>query len=275
VYLLARYSRVFLDQYGGSRLIIFGLPPHVSIAKLFPDAPVTIVDRTGFDVDGFKQGGAQQGRIFELNYRSGLPFDGAIGRFNQERIGFARVYLREIRLSPDSPGIEPVIPDAVAEAVQRQFRELGLVEGRTAILAPNQFGRHARVSAMWPRIAVMLRQRGFGVLSNCGAEETPLEDTIPFRGDFAELFAAVSLAGTLVTARSGVCEVCCTARTRLHILQRDNMLTTFPGLTILPRLADNGLPDRAVYHNQNVQEGDIEFADRVLAHADFRPGLGA
>jgi hypothetical protein len=77
------------------------------------------------------------------------------------------------------------------------------------------------------------------------------------------------MGGYLLTARSGLCEVCSQAEARFHILQDDRGLLVFHGVTVLRNLAENGLTDRARYHTLQLGEGPEHFAERVLAHPDL------
>jgi hypothetical protein len=269
LFFLARYSKAFLDLYGGRRVIAFVQRGHIPLLRLFPDAPIAGLDRSQFDIFVLEYG-VQQGRILKLSYgKHATNKTQGVLRDRDVRTGFARLFLEEVRIPLSTSAIEPRVTDAVREAGWRRFRAAGLKEGRTVILAPIAYSCQSASPSAWRKIATVLKQRGFSVATTCGPNEAPVEGTVPFQVDFDELYVGVELGGVLISARSGLCDVCSGNAGALHIVMRDTVLVVGPGVIVLPQLEASGLRDRAVYHFQKRDEGGETFADRLLAHPDL------
>jgi hypothetical protein len=97
-----------------------------------------------------------------------------------------------------------------------------------------------------------------------------LPGTPAWTSPISELYAATEIGGFFISTRNGLCEVCCTADTNFHILMDDLLFSLWPAVNVLRRLAENGLPDKAVYHTKSNGEPALGFADRVLAHPDLQ-----
>jgi hypothetical protein len=118
-------------------------------------------------------------------------------------------------------------------------------------------------------VANELAARGFVLATNCGPGEQAIPGTVRWDGSLTELYAAVELGGWLISARSGICDLCSDANTKLHILQRDFSFVIYPGVKMLTSLAANCLTDRACYHTMLLDEAPSSFAAKILSHPDF------
>jgi hypothetical protein len=270
VYVLCAYSRAFLDLYGGERLVIFAPRSYLDILRLFPDAPVRGVECIRRDIAEFDKVG-RIGRVFKIDYQIGnAGKDRVFGRYPGHERGFVPLFLQEAGITMDMPTIQPRIIPEIRMAALERMRSLRLVPGKTVLLAPTTSSQREIDLNLWPRIADTLRSRGFSVATNCGPNESPVPGTAAWETSLSELYAGAELAGYLITARSGVCELCATAKTAMHILWPDQILVAWPGISTLWRLSDNGLPDKASYHEYHFDEPIDLFVDRVLQHPDFQ-----
>ncbi|MBM3545472.1 MAG: glycosyltransferase family 9 protein [Alphaproteobacteria bacterium] len=113
----------------------------------------------------------------------------------------------------------PIVPDVVRGEAERRFRALGLVPGRTVILAPVANSIPARMpKEWWARLVQLLAEKGFTVAVNqrnaargfdmiTGADDGPIPGAIPFDCPLAETLPLADLAGYHLSARSGISEI--------------------------------------------------------------------
>jgi glycosyltransferase involved in cell wall biosynthesis len=273
IYIIAAHSRTFLSKYGGVKLVLFAPTPHLDILKLFPDAPVRGEPRAADDL-GELRSTRRVGTAIRLDYGVGVTMndDGdrvLIGRHEQQSSGFAQLFLEEVAIRVGEGMIQAHAPETVRKSTRRAMRELLLIEARTVILCPAANSMPSPGLDAWTHIAEVLMQRGFCVASNCGPGEHPIPGTVPWTRPLSELFTATELGGYTISARNGLCDMLSAANTKLHILHQDYTLVPFPGIDLQPSLSANGLPDKAVYHVMGLDEGHLDFAERVLAHPDF------
>jgi hypothetical protein len=269
IYLLCAYSRTFLNLYGGERLVIFAPRHYLDLLRLFPDAPVRGVECDRTAIAEFDKHG-RIGRVLKLDYEIGKAGeDRVLGRYAPQELGFAHLFLQEAGITMNMPSIQPRLTSAIRAAALDRMHALGLAPGRTVILAPNSSSQRNIYAGLWQCIADTLGSRGFTVATNCGPKESAIPGTVALDISLSELYAAVELAGYLITARSGVCDLCATAKTAMHILWADQVLSAWPGITTLWRLVDNGLPDRATYHEYSFDKPASLYLDEILQHPDF------
>lgn len=264
VYLIAAHARAFLERHGGTGLVIFAPPPTLDILRLFKTVPVRGVALKRLRMPVLLHV-RQLGRMLKLDYGRAQHF----GRYAGERVGFADMYLREVGLRIGQAMDRPRATRGVVAAAAARLAGLGLSHDRLVLLAPTAQSTIPPSPASWARIATVLRERGFDVATNCGPGETPVPGTKAWDGPFSELYATVEIGALLVTARSGICELCSTLSRSMHVLRVDMVMAAFPGITVLETLAENGLPDRATYHTTFLHDDPVAFADRVLAHPDI------
>ena len=91
------------------------------------------------------------------------------------------------------------------------FRDLGLSEGKTVLLAPYA-GRHTMLDipmALYEQLAAALQQQGFMVCTNScnGKEEPVIPGTIPVFLPHEAMGAFCQRAGYFVGTRSGLCDI--------------------------------------------------------------------
>lgn len=264
VYLIAAHANAFLARHGGTGLVIFAPPATLDILRLFKTGPVRGVALKRLRMPDLNHV-RQLGRMLKWDYGRAQHF----GRYAGEAIGFADFYFREVGLCIGEGMDRPRATRGVVAAAAARLAGLGLSLDRLVLLAPTAQSTIPPAPASWARIAITLRERGFDVATNCGPGEVPVPGTTAWDGPFSELYATVEIGALLVTARSGICELCSTLSRSMHVLRVDMVMAAFPGIAVLETLAENGLPDRATYHTTFLDDDPVAFADRVLAHPDL------
>lgn len=99
------------------------------------------------------------------------------------------------------------------EHVLEQFREYGLIPGKTVLISPYAGHFIASIaSEEWTYLINNLKDRGYTVCTNCGsAEEQPLPGTqAPFI-ELSDCVEFVETAGYFIGVRSGFCDLVCMA----------------------------------------------------------------
>ncbi len=277
VFLICAYARAFLERHGGSRVVVMAPRSTIDVVRLFPDAPVRGVEISRQLIEDAFGNGVRLGRLIKLDY--GYSAGGRSkmqGRHSPMKSGFVQLFLKEAGLAVEDGVTMPRVTADIRHAAAERLHRLGLVEGRTAIIAPMATSLRLLPVRMWRRIAEVLSRRGFSVATNCGPGESPIPGTVPWTSSLSELYAATELGGFLITLRSGLCDLCSTAETAMHILMENQVLAPWPGITVLSGLAENGLRDDAVYHIKRFGESPMHFAERILAHPDLMaPSLPA
>lgn len=127
---------------------------------------------------------------------------------------------RHLMHLPRSAGTAPpIVPDSVRAEAGQRFRGLGLVPGKTVILAPvaNSIP-HAIPRDWWTSVVRLLAAKGLTVALNQRngsrgfdavtlAHDTQIPGTVPFDCPLAEVIPLAELAGYHLSARSGISEI--------------------------------------------------------------------
>jgi hypothetical protein len=166
---------------------------------------------------------------------------------------------------------------------------LGLALGRTVILAPTSRTLTPPPPAFWEGLIARLRAEGWTVCHNLSASEREAGEgfpgCVPLVCPLSELLPLAELAGWVISARSGICELLSTADIRLTIVATHRALNPVGGnarpeaagtlyrmfnpvrepTRVLWDLAACGLPDRADYFYLGKDEPVDSFTERVLA----------
>ena len=264
--LVAEYSRAFLEVYGGTRLVIFQVPHLLDACRLFPHAPITLQA-----IDEFAWGGGwgfHSGRLLRWEYPL-ILLKGASNHYTGMTLHHIQVYLNEVRLPMGRSKLSPRVDPGLRDAAARRFRDLGLKQNRTVVLAPSSKSAPQVPISVWSRIADVLRHRGYSLATNARSGEYVVPGTAALHCSLSEFYAATELAGTVVASRSGICDLCAPSHSRLHILRPDRALVVFPGVNLLQSMFPPGQPDSTNYHTMAVDETHRAFSERVLAHPDF------
>ncbi len=124
-----------------------------------------------------------------------------------------------MRLPRSAETAPPVVPGDVRGEAEQRFRALGLVPGKTVILAPiaNSIP-HVIPKEWWTALVRLLAAKGLTVAVNQRngsrgfdmitlAHDTVIPGAIPFDCPLAEIIPLADLAGYHLSARSGISEV--------------------------------------------------------------------
>lgn len=170
------------------------------------------------------------------------------------------------------PSFEPpTVPETVRHTAEQRMMELNLPRGRTVILVPVSKSLTPFSTWFWNDLAEVFLKQGYSVattvsfdqLQRCAAGTTLLE--CPSE----ELIPVAEWAGTVVSARCGVCDILSSAHIDLRIVYQRPHVEWSPlqGVTVLWDLGDCGLEDHATYYRVGISEPQIDFVHRVAAGA--------
>ncbi len=277
-----------LARHGGQRVKVLTPDYLGDIGRLFAHHPVDHVDIR--DVPG-------ESVRHQPGFRLGEPFywhplekaSELIRSYAGGTVAFSRMYLDMLDLPLAGTFGAPRITVEVRDAARARFDRLGLPTGQTVILAPTSRTLQAPPAEFWQRLIGRLHAQGWTVCQNLSAAEQRagggLDGCVPLDCPLSELLPLAELAGWVVSARTGICDLLSTAKSRLTIvathralnpigpslsLQRTNVLyrilrPALPPTRVLWDLASCGLPDTAEYFYLGKGESAEAFTDRVLA----------
>lgn len=220
-YVLAAFAPALLKEHGGESVRLVVHPPHVPVAELFAPAVVALPDPKVPTISQvnpflaisrpFRPGVALPGFVYpQIYYRlRGVEVP-------RRAIDLVRCYFRLGAQSlPARP--KPPSPERVALA-REHLSSMGLVPGKTAILAPGTRTFSALDPRWWELIRDGLRSEGWSVATNVSPRDTPVPGTTPFPMALSDALAATEAAGWLIARRSGFCDVVSSSRCRLTVL---------------------------------------------------------
>ena len=143
------------------------------------------------------------------------------------------------------------------------FDGLGLVKGKTVILAPYANMVEELPPPVWEQVALALKKRGFSVCTNVAGDQAPVNGTLPLRFEIAECVAYLEYAGYFVGIRSGLCDLIGRANCRQIVIfrNRPQLLSTELEFNDLHR---NGIAPEARY----IIYGERSIAQNVSAIID-------
>jgi hypothetical protein len=165
-----------------------------------------IQPRTTFDIDQpiiahpFWHGDGrldELSKLFEYKNRGGLLF-----------VDFFRYILR---LPWTSELVKPTIPDVWRNEAIAYARELGMAEGQSVILFPNNNTNKELPDAVWQTLADKLRARGVMVFTNMfgntwkGGRSTPFEGTKAITVQLHHAIPLAEFAGRIISGPNGLC----------------------------------------------------------------------
>ena len=154
-----------------------------------------------------------------------------------------------------------------ANAKQR-MQKLDLPESKTVILVPVSKSLTPFPVWLWEELAFFLSNRGYVVVTNVPASQMELcvPLTMPLACPPEELIPIAELAGVVISARCGVCDVLSTANTDLRIIYQRPTVEWKPmkDVTMEWDLGPCGLEDRATYIRLGVYETPGDFIQRIL-----------
>lgn len=175
-------------------------------------------------VDGINVWALRQHTRFALGYPyipwNSVHGDGRLYEFCLDHdISLADLTRHLLHLPRDAAVAPPIVPEAVRREAEQRFHALGLIPGRTVILAPVANSIPAKMpKEWWARLVLLLAQKGFAIAANqrnaargfdsvSTADDGPIPGTIPFDCPLAETLPLADLAGYHLSARSGISEI--------------------------------------------------------------------
>ncbi|AGF58313.1 hypothetical protein B0P06_003372 [Clostridium saccharoperbutylacetonicum] len=115
-----------------------------------------------------------------------------------------------------------------SEYVEELFAQNNLIRGKTVILSPYANTIVRLEDGVWEEIVEQLNQKGYKVCTNSvGAEEPPIEKSIPLEFPLEEAVSVIEYAGTFIGVRSGFCDLISNAKAKKIVLYPDNQSLFF------------------------------------------------
>jgi ADP-heptose:LPS heptosyltransferase len=227
LYVASAFAGRVRAHHGGSGVTVFVKPQYAYIPTLFAGVsrvvPVETVDLQRLHQHEIFAPGRLL-TVFPLH-----PFREVIG---YKGISFLDYYCLFLQLPL---GTAPEAPRPQTAAELEQARHLlarhGLPQGRTVILAPRAVSTAEVPAAFWSELAARLVARGDVVVTNAPAQEQAVPGTRALDIPIEQVIAVSQLAGSVVSARSGLCELLAHAPCRLTVVYPDEATNPRPRLT--------------------------------------------
>lgn len=164
------------------------------------------------------------GKIMILNHKH--PYTRLIGEVgNYKHINFTDMFRYGIfELDKEAKLKLPVRLQDAKEYVDTFFIENDLIKGKTVILMPYAKTSSQIGTEFWEEISVELTRKGYVVCTNsCGESEPVIKNTKGVFFDIRYALDVVEAAGTVISLRSGMCDVISSANTKKIILYPDRI----------------------------------------------------
>lgn len=265
-YFTCALAGAFLCRHGGSEVGVVVPRKLWTVLELFPDARVSPRDPAEVTAPFRETRGFRPGEPFHLRpLRHAREFEAS---YRGQTIPFTRTY-HDLLEVPFPAFARPCVPTQTREAAARRLATFGLPTGETVILVPVSNSGPAFSSSFWADLAQAFAARGAAVATNVapGDGGRTIPGTVPLPCPPDELIPVAELAGTVVAARCGVCDVLSSARADLRILYHRPQYEWSPlaGVKLECDLGPCGLDDTATYYRMGVSEPRAEFIARVAA----------
>lgn len=198
---------------------------HQDIPALFPDSitrTVTFTSRQIINSATFARQ-LQPGKLF-FTHPSVNFWNGKIELVGYKQFNLLDAYRFTFKLEETTPLSLPTISQDIRQTAEQRVSNYGLPPGKTVILAPDSSSTpnltkiRPDADLFWQLIADKLITRGYTVtvLSNREASFLPKLPRIEF--PLREAIPLVESCGWVIAARSGLCDLLATAKTKLTIL---------------------------------------------------------
>ena len=264
-YITCALAEAFLKRHGGSRVRVVVPNRFWKTLNLFPDARIAPLDPGSVSAPFRKERGFRLQEPFYLRPpKFWSEFESA---YHGQSLPFTRTYHDLLDL-PFPSFAKPRVTQQVRDSADQLFREYGLPAGRTVILFPLTSSLVSFPESLWAQVALGFAARGFTVTTNLVNEfDFCIPGTSALRIPIDELIPVCEMAGTVVAARSGVCDVISSAQVDLRILYQRQDLDWSPlaGVTLQWDLGPCGLGDHATNFRMDVSESPSLFVERILA----------
>ena len=218
LYLTCAFAAAVREQRGGDGFAVFVRPHHAYIPTLFP-AVTRIVPVADFNLKRIQQNYRfERGRLFAV-----FPLHNFLNVVGHKGIHFLDYYCLFLDLTL---GTRPTPPRPQTRDELERGRALlgkeGLRPGCTILLAPDASSVRLVPAEFWADLAAAFRARGFDVATNSPKGAEHRISGVPRLDVPIELFISLATAaGSVVSMRSGVCDLLAHADCRLTIVYPD------------------------------------------------------
>jgi hypothetical protein len=217
IYLICALGPEFIRNYGG-RFSVIVKEEHLAVPHLFGQSIHQAITLNELDLQAihhFSQFAPGIPILCHPRYHSKETAELLRGSRDITPLSLYRAILR---LSPVASLAKPIISPPLRLSAERRFAEFGLSQGKTVILAPEGIVMPLP-SFFWLQLASDLVASGYTVatLISSGWSQA-LPGTVAVSFPLSEVIPAAELAGWVIAARTGLCEVLSSARCRLSII---------------------------------------------------------
>jgi hypothetical protein len=266
VYFTCSLAEAFLKKHGGN-LVRVVVPKHLGgILKIFPGAPVAALDPAEITGPIRPMFDPSLHDAFEL--RPVNHWDYFRWKYLGAHLPFTKMYHDLLDLSFPSFA-PPHVPQEVRNSAEERMRALDLPFGRTVILVPFSKSLTPFEPPFWNDLASAFATKGYIVATNVLKDQMDrcVAKTRPLDCPAEELIPLAEFAGTVISARCGVCDILSTAKTDLRIVyqSRDLEWVPMPGVKMEWDLGLCGLPDSATYYRLELYEPHFQFIQKIIA----------
>lgn len=219
--------------HGQARIVVVVKPEHSDIPDLFQKhiARKVTLDRTVLakicdSVDLIREfSHLAPGQLFFAHPRARLGMQ--LDILGYKEIHLVDLYRVLFSLKPDRPLLQPAVTEAAWASARQRFQEYEFPEKRTVLLSPEATSTGILSETLWQAIAEYFCDRGYKVILLVSPNSYfllpglprvyfPLSEAIPF----------TELCGTVISLRSGFCDLIATAQTNLVVLYPDQAFHT-------------------------------------------------
>ena len=280
-YFTCALAEALLARHGGNLVRIVVAKKFWNILKLFPDARIEPVDPAEIEKlfpDGLKPLDPAELKIrlreprefrrqSPLYIRPVVYFKELDAMYAGKSIPFTRMYHDLLDL-PFPSFARPRVSEEARQSAERRLRELDFPPGKTAILVPISNSLTKFTTWFWEEVAMAFAARGYTIAMNVAPNEAQPEcifGSRPLPIPIEELIPIAELAGTVLAARSGVCDVLSSAQTDLRIVYQRRQLQwkPMPNVDLQWDLGVCGLEDHATYYRMGSSESQEDFITRI------------
>ncbi len=217
-YFICALSEQILKHHGGARVNVITKKSHADIVELFSKNVSPIFLPNHFNWDLLKQ---------LTRFALGKPFVGnpyyldpglLSEKLGSEGCTILDLFRSNFSLPPSAPLLKPSAEEGSRCRAKALFQKMNLPIGKTAILAPGSNSFRMLPAELWIELSKELQANGWKVCTNTINDEAPMSGTLALSYPLAEAIAIAELAGLVISARSGLCDLISSAKCKLHIL---------------------------------------------------------
>lgn len=138
-------------------------------------------------------------------------------------LGLLPSYKRALSLKASSEFARPNYPQMPSEDREQLGRKLGIIPGKTVILAPYTITLEVYdYTAIFTSMARALKEAGYCVLTNT-TDDRVIDGTLPLRADLHDMMAVTQDENLwVISVRSGLCDLLYFSKCRLSVIYPDD-----------------------------------------------------